>query len=119
MLAKTLSRFQKSPTETKAEGEAKTESLGPSAQGANGELVGFDRFWQTWKGTGRPRHKKEAKEVWKKRKLEEFTDGIVQRLELLIEHKRECDRTKTFWPEFQDPHRWLKNSGWNDEVPNA
>jgi hypothetical protein len=88
---------------------------------------GFVRFWDTWKGTGRPTRKKQAAEEWSKtcpcnkrkerHSLEAHADAIVAKLQLLIDHKNACDKAEKWHAEFPDPNRWLRDGRWNDDVP--
>lgn len=83
--------------------------------------TGFEpwfRTYRTWlKAAGRRiAHKREALEVWKRRKLADHASGIHKKLHLQISAWKRKQASGKFAENPPDPHRYLRNSGWNDEI---
>lgn len=91
------------------------------AANRNGSQPGFDLFWEQLRpwfklANRRLAYKAEAAKVWRSMKCEPHADKIAARVKKQRQHFEDAQRSGQRPPPPQDPHRYLKNRRFNDEI---
>lgn len=80
----------------------------------------FDEFWKSWPADlGEKGNKKRAKSQFDKLQADGgLITEIRSALIAQVEHKRSLRSRKEFAPNFQHVERWLRDRGWENEIPD-
>jgi len=81
-------------------------------------MPGFVLFWEVWRETGRRRYRGKTETVWRSMHLEPKTAQIVAAVHRWMQYRKWKAARNEWCADFQDPHRYLANERYTDELPD-